>query len=102
LAETVHFAEKNPDKTKLAVGKALKITDADSLQSAYDAYAKALVNRRLTIPANAVTEAVEVAREGGATIKKKPADLFENSLAEHLEKSGFLKDLWGAELQKAK
>ena len=47
------------------------------------------------IPANAVAENVEVAREAGVTVKRKPNEIFDNSFAEHLEKSGFLKELWG-------
>ena len=43
-------------------------------------------------------EAVEVAREMGTTIVRKPVDLFDNTFAEHLEKSGFLKELWGGQL----
>ena len=77
----------------------LKLTDQESLQSAYDAYAKALVNRRMVVPPNMVAEAVSVAQERGAAVKRKPADLFDNSFAEHLDKSGFLRELWGGELR---
>ena len=99
MAESLLFVEKNPDKAKASLGKVLKISDAEILQSAYDAYAVKLVNRNMMVPANAVGEAVEVARENGTNIRKKPADLFDNSFAEQLEKSGFLKELWGAELR---
>jgi len=50
MAEAVHFAEKNPERAKASVGKVLAIKDLESLQAAYDAYAKRLVNRRVTIP----------------------------------------------------
>jgi hypothetical protein len=65
------------------------------LQSSYEAYAKQLINRRLIVPANAVADSVEVAREAGGRVTKKAADLFDNSFAENLDKSGFMKDLWG-------
>ncbi|MBI3059742.1 MAG: hypothetical protein HYY81_10620 [Deltaproteobacteria bacterium] len=32
-------------------------------------------------------------------VKRKPADLFDNSFAEHLDKSGFLRELWGGEVR---
>jgi len=51
------------------------------------------------VPANAVAEAVDVARENGTNVRKKPAELFDNSFAEQLQKSGFLKELWGAEVR---
>ena len=59
---------------------------------------KALVNRRLTVPANAVAQAVENAREDGTQIRRKPTEIFDNSFAEQLDKSGFLKELWGNQL----
>src|SRR4026207_943684 len=53
LAESILFVDKNPAKGKAAVSKALKLNDADALQSAYDAYAKLLVNRRPPGPESA-------------------------------------------------
>src|SRR3989338_409028 len=99
MAEVIHFVEKNPEKAKESLSKVLKLTDQESLQSAYDAYAKALVNRRMIVPPNMVAEAVSVAQERGTAVKRKPADLFDNSFAEQLDKSGFLRELWGVELR---
>jgi len=99
MAESIYFVEKNPDKAKASLGKVLKISETEILQSAYDAYAKLLVNRRMAVPANALADAVEVARDTGTNIRKKPAELFNNAFAENLEKSGFLKEIWGAELR---
>ena len=98
LAESIQFVEKNPEKAKAAVSKALKLNDADALQSAYDAYAKLLINRRLTVPEQTVAGVIEVAREQGTNIRRKSAEIVDNRFAEDLEKSGFLKELWGAEL----
>jgi NitT/TauT family transport system substrate-binding protein len=95
LAEAVHFLERNPEKGKAALSKVLSINDQEVLQSAYDAYAKALVNRRLIVPANAVAQAVETAREDGTQIRRKPSEIIDNSFAEQLDKTGFLKELWG-------
>ncbi len=98
MAESVHFLERNPDRGKAALAKILSLNDQEVLQSAYDAYAKALVNRRLTVPANAVAQAVENAREDGTQIRRTPTEIFDNSFAEQLDKSGFLKELWGNQL----
>lgn len=103
MAEGMHFLEKNPEKGKAALAKILSINDQEILQSAYDAYAKALANRRMVVPANAVAQAVEIAREDGTQIRKKPAEIVDNGFAEQLNKSGFLTELWGTEpLQKDK
>ena len=98
LAESIYFVEKNPDKSKAAVAKALKLNDPEALQSAYEAYAKLLVNRRMIVPESTVAGVIEVAREQGTTVRKKAAEIIDNSFAENLEKSGFLKEIWGGEL----
>jgi NitT/TauT family transport system substrate-binding protein len=100
LAESIHFVEKNPDKGKAAVSKALKLNDADALQSAYDAYAKLLVNRRLLVPEKTVAGVIEVAREQGTNVRRKAAELIENRFAEDLDRSGFLKEIWGPEISR--
>ena len=100
LAESILFVEKNPEKGKASVTKALKLNDADALQSAYDAYAKLLVNRRLLVPENTVGSAIEVARDQGTNVLRKPGDIIDNRFAEDLEKSGFLKEIWGAEISR--
>ena len=95
LAESIHFVEKNPDKGTAAVSKALKLNDAEALQSAYDAYAKLLVNRRLIVPESTVAGVIDVAREQGTNVRRKAAEMIDNRFAEDLEKSGFLREIWG-------
>ena len=98
MAEAVHFVEKNPEKAKASVSKVLALKDQESAQSAYDAYARQLVNRRVTIPASRVADSIENARQAGTNVRRKPAETFDNSFAENLDKSGFLKELWGGEV----
>jgi len=98
LAESVNFVEKNPEKGKAALAKVLNLNDQEVLQSAYEAYAKSLVNRRMVVPGDAVAEAVEAERQAGTQIRRKPQEVYDNSFAENLEKSGFLKEIWGGDL----
>lgn len=95
LAESVYFVEKNPEQAMAAVGKVLRIKDADTLRSAYDAYAKNLINRRMIVPAKMVAETLDLAQEDGAVIRKKANEIFANTFVENLDKSGFMKELWG-------
>ena len=95
IAEAVYFVEKNPDKAKSAIGRVHKLDDPEALQSAYDTFSKTLINRSMIVPAKAVEEAVQIAREDGTNIRKKPEELFDNSFVENLEKSGFLREIWG-------
>jgi hypothetical protein len=39
-----------------------------------------------------------VTREEGTSVRRKPADIFDNTFVENLEKSGFLKELWKGEI----
>lgn len=97
MAESVHFAENNPDKAKSSISKILRLTDDVALQSAYETYARAIVNRSLLIPAEAVADGVENARNIGVNVKRKPNELFDNTFASDLQKSGFLKELWSGD-----
>jgi ABC-type nitrate/sulfonate/bicarbonate transport system substrate-binding protein len=95
LAEAVKFVEDNPDKAKASVARILRLKDEDALQASFEAYAKKHVNRRLIVPLDAVADSIEVARESGIKVTKKANEIVDNSFAENLEKSGFLKELWG-------
>jgi len=97
LAEIVHFVEKNPDKAKASVAKALRLKDEEALQSAYNVYAKEIVDRTMVVPAKSITEAFEIARDTGTVVRRKPEDLYDNTFVNNLEKSGFLKEIWGNE-----
>jgi NitT/TauT family transport system substrate-binding protein len=97
FAETIYFVEKNPEKAKAAISKAMRVKDEEALQSSYNAYAKEIVDRTMQVPAKSVIEAVDLAREGGTIVRKKPEELYDNSFVLNLEKSGFLKELWGSE-----
>ncbi|HEY2989631.1 MAG TPA: ABC transporter substrate-binding protein [Candidatus Binatia bacterium] len=97
MAESVQFVEKNPEKAMASVGKALKLKDQDALQSSYDAYAKSIINRRLLVPGDQVADAVELAK-AETTVRRKAAEIYDNRFAEDLEKSGFLKELWGGKV----
>ncbi|MBI2998103.1 MAG: ABC transporter substrate-binding protein [Deltaproteobacteria bacterium] len=86
IAEAMHFVEKNPDKAKASIGQVFKLDDLDALQSAYDTFAKTIINRRMIVPANGIAEEVQIARETGTNIRKKPEELLDNSLKERLPK----------------
>jgi NitT/TauT family transport system substrate-binding protein len=97
FAEIVHFVEKNPAKAKAAIAKAMRTKDEEALQSSYNVYAKEIVDRTMMVPAKSVAEAVELARESGTQVRKKPEELYDNTFVLNLEKSGFLKEIWGSE-----
>jgi NitT/TauT family transport system substrate-binding protein len=97
FAEIIHFVEKNPDKAKASVAKAMRTKDQEALQSAYDVYANQILDRTMVVPGKAVAEAVELARESDTPVRRKPEEIYDNRFVNDLEKSGFLKEIWGAE-----
>ena len=97
FAEIIYFVEKNPDKAKAAVSKAMRTTDAEALQSAYDTYAREILDRTMVVPGKAVAETTEIARESGSPVRKKPEEIYDNTFVNNLEKSGFMKEIWGNE-----
>lgn len=100
FAEAISFVDKNPDKAKASIGKAMKLKDPEALQASYDVYAKEIVDRRMIVPGGAIADGVELARAAGTNVRKKPEDLYDNRFTFDLEKSGFLRELWGNELQR--
>jgi NitT/TauT family transport system substrate-binding protein len=97
LADIVYYVEKNPDKAKASIGKAMRTKDAEALQSAYNTYARDILDRTMVVPGKAVAETVELARESGSPVRKKPEEIYDNGFVFNLEKSGFLKEIWGSE-----
>jgi hypothetical protein len=75
----------------------MRIKDEEALQSAYNTYAREIVDRTIVVPGKAVAEAVDLARESGTPIRRKPEEIYDNSFVFNLEKSGFLKEIWGSE-----
>lgn len=97
FAEIVHFVDKNPEKAKASIGKAMRTKDEEALQSSYNVYAREILDRTMVVPGRTVAEAVDLAREGGTAVRRKPEELYDNSFVGNLEKSGFMKEIWGSE-----
>ena len=94
FAEAIHFADRNPAKAKAAIAKVMRVKDEEAVQVSYQVYTKDIVDRRMIVPAAAVTDSVELQRSLGTPVKRKPEELYDNTFVHHLEKSGFLKELW--------
>jgi NitT/TauT family transport system substrate-binding protein len=99
IGEAIHYTEKNPTVAREALKNVLKLEDPESLDSAYSAYATKLVNRRMTVPLNIVGEAIEDARQQGTQVTVRgPEAIATNQFVDELDRTGFLQQLWGAEL----
>jgi hypothetical protein len=70
----------------------------DRLRSSFlERQFREVLDRTMVVPGKAVAESVELARESGTPVRKKPEEIYDNSFVSNLEKSGFLKEIWGSE-----
>ncbi len=97
FAEIVYFVEKNPDKAKASIAKAMRTKDEEALQSSYDVYARDILDRTMVVPGKSVADAVDLARESGTQVRRKPEELYDNRFVADLERTGFLKEIWASE-----
>ena len=99
LADAMHYADTHPEAAKQSIGRVLNVEDPDSLESAYQAYARKMIHRRLTVPLEIVAENLQDVREAGTSVTvSRPEEIVDNSFANDLEQTGFLAQLWGAAL----
>lgn len=95
FAEAILFADRNPAKAKAAIARVMRVKDEEAIQVSYNVYTQDIVDRRMLVPAAAVHETLELQRSLGMPVKKKAEEIYDNSFVEHLEKSGFQRELWG-------
>ena len=95
FAEAIYFTDKNPRKAKAAIAKVMRLKDEEALRVAYNVYTKDIVDRHMIVPPAAVAESVELHRSLGTPVKRRAEELYDNSFVYNLEKSGYLKELWG-------
>jgi ABC-type nitrate/sulfonate/bicarbonate transport system substrate-binding protein len=95
FADAIYFTDKYPIKAKAAIAKIMRIKDEEALQVAYNVYTKDIVDRHMTVPAAAVAESIELHRTLGTPIKRRAEELYDNAFVQNLDRSGFLKELWG-------
>jgi len=98
FADAIHFVDRHPGKTKSAIARIMRTSDEEALQVSYNVYTKDIVDRRMIVPAQAVTDSLELYRSLGTPVKRKAEDIYDNSFVNNLEKSGFQRELWGKEL----
>ena len=94
FAEAIHFVDKNPGKTKSAIAKIMRTKDEEALHVSYNVYTKDIVDRRMIVPGQAVSDSVDLLRSLGTPIKRKTEEIYDNTFVHNLEKSGFQRELW--------
>jgi len=95
FAEAIHYVDKNPGKTKSAIAKIMRTKDEEALQVSYNVYTKEIVDRRMIVPGQAVSDSLDLYRSLGTPVKRKAEDIYDNGFVNNLERSGFQRELWG-------
>lgn len=94
MAETAKIMQTDREFVYKVLGKYLRITDRNVLDSAYNAEIKVL-EPRLVIKNEALQAILdEVAQTDPRAKKVKPQELVDNRYLEEMEKSGFFDQLW--------
>ena len=94
FAEAIHYVDKNPGKTKSAIAKIMRTKDEEALQVSYNVYTKDIVDRRMIVPGQAVSDSLDLYRSLGTPVKRRAEDIYDNSFVNNLERSGFQRELW--------
>jgi ABC-type nitrate/sulfonate/bicarbonate transport system substrate-binding protein len=102
FAEAINFVEKHPVKTKASISKAMRVKDEEALQVSYNVYTRDIVDRHMVVPAAAVAESVDLVHASGIQVKRRSDEIYDNSFVQNLDRSGFLKELWGSEAPRAR
>ncbi len=96
IAESVWWINGHKAEAEESIRKQLNITDAESLDSAYQAYAKDYVNPSIDVPMKAVQDTIDFAKTQGTPVQKeKPEQITDLTFVKDLQTSGFLEKMWG-------
>jgi NitT/TauT family transport system substrate-binding protein len=100
LAESTWWMQSHKQEAEESIRKQLDITDQNSLDSAYQAYAKDYANLSTDIPMKAVQDSIDYAKTQNTPIQKDKADqLVDLRFVNDLQSSGFLEKMWGKPIQ---
>ena len=94
MAETAKLMHTDRDFVYKVLGKYLRVTDRNILDSAYNAEIKVL-EPRLVVKAEALQAILDELSANDPRAKKiKPQELIDNRFLDEMEKSGFFDQLW--------
>jgi len=64
----------------------MRTKDSEALQSAYDTYARDILDRTMVVPAKQSPKPSRWLAKSGSPVRKKPEEIYDNSFVNNLEK----------------
>lgn len=95
LTEAIHVYKTEKEWTKSIIGKYLKVTDAENLERAYNNLYGILPEVPLPTPDGIKTLLDDMAPKNAKAAAANPKDFVDLSFVEEMERSGFVKQLYG-------
>jgi len=95
LTEAIHVYKTEKEWTKSIIGKYLKVTDPENLERAYNNLYAILPEVPLPTPDGVKTLLDDMAPKNAKAAAANPKDFVDLSFVEEMERSGFIKQLYG-------
>ena len=95
LTEAIHVYKTEKEWTKSIIGKYLKVTDPENLERAYNNLYAILPEVPLPTPDGVKTLLDDMAPKNAKAAAANPKDFVDLSFVEEMERSGFVKQLYG-------
>ena len=95
LTEAIHVYKTEKEWTKALIGRYLKVNDAESLERAYNSLKAILPETPSPTPNGVKTLLDDLAVKNLKAAAANPKDFVDMSFVEEVERSGFIKQLYG-------
>jgi NitT/TauT family transport system substrate-binding protein len=95
MIESIHYIKTDKEGTKAVITNNLRVTDADSLERAYRSYAPIFREAPYPDADGVKTYLDDLARTNPKAAAADPKSFVDTSFVRDLEKSGFIKQLYG-------
>ncbi|HEU4638903.1 MAG TPA: hypothetical protein VFS84_08620, partial [Candidatus Binatia bacterium] len=95
LTEAIYVYKTEKEWTKALIGRYLKVNDAESLERAYNSLKTILPETPSPTPDGVKTLLDDIAVKNPKAAAANPKDFVDMSFVEEVERSGFIKQLYG-------
>ena len=95
MTEAIHIYKTEKEWTKTVIGKYLRMSDAENLERTYNSFKDLFPENPYPTPAGVKTLLDDLAAKNPKASEANAKDFVDGSFVEEMERSGFLKQLYG-------